>query len=228
MKIGIIVAMQKELALLLPLVANAKENEIDGFKVTEGKLGAHDVVVMQCGIGKVNAALSTYSMIKNEHPDLVINTGVCGGADSSTNICDILIADSVAYHDVWCGPGTEYGAANGYPVRMQPDTNMLNRAREILTDKNVHIGLLCSGDKFIASEEEVKEIKNHFPDALGVDMESAPIAQTCMSQNVPFMILRAISDTPGSGENIAQYEDFWTKAPESTFNTLLKLLSESD
>lgn len=228
MKIAIIVAMEKELALLLPLIMDKKTRSIDGKEVNEGRLGNHDVVVVLCGIGKVNAALSTYALIRAECPDMVINTGVCGGADIKTGICDVLVADEVAYHDVWCGPETEYGAACGLPARMECDRRTVEKAREVLTGGKVHFGLLCSGDKFICKPEEVVEIKVHFPDALGVDMESGAIAQTCLREGVPFVIVRAISDTPGSGHNIEQYEGFWENAPQSTFHTLLRLLEQID
>lgn len=228
MKIAIIVAMEKELALLLPLVKDKKTRSIDGMEVTEGRLGNHGVVVALCGIGKVNAALSTYALIRAERPEMVINTGVCGGADVKTDICDVLVADEVAYHDVWCGPETQYGAAHGLPARMVCDRSVVEKGRRVLTDGNVHFGLLCSGDKFISKPEEVREIKEHFPDALGVDMESGAIAQTCLREEVPFVIVRAISDTPGSGHNIEQYEGFWENAPQSTFHTLLRLLEEID
>lgn len=226
MKIAIIAAMQKEIELLLPLVDDKKECEYDGFTVIEGRIGIHSVSIMQCGIGKVNSALSTNALIEGVRPDMVINTGVAGGSDLSMHICDVLVADAVSYHDVWCGPGTEYGAAYGFPIVLRPDETTLAVAREQLKDDNIHFGMICSGDKFITSEQEIAEIKTHFPQALAVDMESASIAQVCTRHTVPFMIIRAISDTPGSGENISQYEDFWSKAPENTFSALVRLLGK--
>lgn len=223
MKIGIIAAMRKEIDLLLPLVENKAMRTVAGVEIIDGKIGSHDVCVMECGIGKVNSALNANTLIEAEHPDLLVNSGVAGGADLAMGICDVLVADSVAYHDVWCGPGTEYGAAYGLPPLMRPDARMLETAHNVLGD-SVKYGLICSGDKFITAEEEIREIKSHFPQALAVDMESASIAQTASLRGVPFLIVRAISDTPGSGENISQYEDFWTRAPQSTFHALVSLL----
>lgn len=216
--------MQKELDLLLPLIENRTEKTSDGFVVVEGKIGHHQVSLMQCGIGKVNSALSTNGLIEAIRPDLVINSGVAGGADLSMNICDVLVSDAVCYHDVWCGPGTDYGAAYGYPVILTPDETTLAIAKQVLTGPQIRCGMICSGDKFITSESEIAEIKSRFPQALAVDMESASIGQVCMRHNTPFIIIRAISDTPGSGKNISQYEDFWTKAPESTFAAVRTLL----
>lgn len=226
MKIGIIVAMQKELNLLLPLIEDKREYIERETRLIEGKLSGHTVAVCQCGIGKVNSALSTLTLIECFSPDLMINTGVAGGADKSVRILDLFIADGVAYHDVWCGPGTEYGAASGCEVIMRPAGDILRIGKELLPEKITKYGLICSGDKFISSADEVKEIKCHFPEALAVDMESASIAQVCALKGVPFNIMRVISDTPGEDENISQYENFWTDAPRETFEALKMVLAQ--
>lgn len=225
MKIGIIVAMRKELDLLLPLIENKTTSQYNGFTFTEGKVGDHFIVAMQCGIGKVNSAIGALTLLDNFKPELVINTGVAGGADASMHVLDILVATEMAYHDVWCGPGTDYGAASGYPVRMISDEKVLNVAKAILVGDNVKYGLICSGDKFITTEQEIGEIKGRFADALAVDMESASIAQVCNMRNVPFNVIRVISDTPGQEENISQYENFWTDAPKETFKVLVEILN---
>lgn len=223
MKIGIIAAMRKEIELLLPLIDERQELSVEGIPMVGGKVGEHKVCVAESGIGKVNSALVCDAMIRVLRPDMIVNSGVAGGADLSMHICDVLIADGAAYHDVWCGPGTKFGAAHGFPQVMRASEDGVAAAHRVLGD-GVRYGLICSGDKFITTADEIAEIKGHFPEALAVDMESASIAQVAMRHNVPFMIVRAISDTPGSGENISQYEDFWTKAPENTFHALSILL----
>ena len=226
MRIGIIVAMEKELSLLLPVIENVKEVASGSVKAYSGKISSHDVVVMKCGIGKVNSALSTDMMIREFHPELIINTGVAGGADGSMMVLDIFIAEKVAYHDVWCGPGTKVGAASGFDVFLIPDENVVSIAKKYLEDKNGRFGLICSGDRFISSEAEVKKIKSEFPECLAVDMESASIAQVCVANNTPFAVIRAISDTPGAAENISQYENFWSDAPVETFSAIVAILKE--
>lgn len=228
MKIGIIVAMGKELNLLLPLLGEGKKTEeSDGVRFHTGRIGGHDIVAMQCGIGKVNAAMGTLVMIQRYNPELVINTGVAGGCDMSMNVLDLLVATEVAYHDVWCGPETEYGAAAGLGVFMIPSARVTEICRNLFgTDGKVRFGLLCSGDRFICTEKEVKEIKAHFPEALACDMESGAIAQVCTLNNTPFAVLRVISDTPGKEENISQYENFWIDAPGETFGALTKLIEK--
>lgn len=225
MKIGIIVAMQKELQLLLPLIEEREEQEIDGYKFHKGSIGTHQVIVMQCGIGKVNSAIGTVRLIDNYSPDTIINTGVAGGADSSMRVLDVLVATEVAYHDVWCGPGTVYGAAAGCEPILKPNGTIIDTARRILKLPNVRYGLICSGDKFISKVEEVAEIKHNFKDVLAVDMESASIGQVSVMRGIPFNVIRVISDTPGEEENISQYENFWVDAPMETFKVLVELLN---
>ncbi len=225
MKIAILAAMGKELKLILNQMPDAEKFEIGGVTYHRGMIGGNEVIAGQCGIGKVNSALNTYRLIDALHPDLVINSGVAGGVGGRLGIGDVLIADRVAYHDVWCGPGTEPGAADGYPQFLLPSNVVLAKASELFANReDVHQGLICSGDKFISKAEEVAEIHANFPEAVAVDMESASIGQTCTMMGVPFAIVRVMSDTPGEAENISQYEGFWDKAPERTFTCVRALI----
>lgn len=222
MKIGIIVAMDKELALLLPMmqqVCNVVEN---GVTYHTGKLHDTDVVVCRCGIGKVNAAVGTLTLIERFHPDLVINTGVAGGTGRA-RVLDVVVADRIAYHDVWCGPDTIPGQAAGCPrhfVCLIPDA--------LFEGLPVLRGLVASGDIFISKPAEVKHILGLYPDALAVDMESAAIAHVCHLKHVPFLCIRVVSDTPGSADNLEQYETFWSDAPEQTFAVLDTVIKRLD
>ncbi len=227
MKIAVIAAMQKELNLILNQLKQFTERSMGEFTVYQGKLGNHDIYVSQCGIGKVNSALRTSRIISELKPELVINSGVAGGVDASMRIGSVLVADSVAYHDVWCGPNTKYGAADGCPLFFKPSESGLALMREIAGghDSDIRFGLLCSGDKFISRPSEVEEIKYNFPDALGCDMESASIAQTCYKAGVAFMVVRVMSDMPGGGENIAEYKNFWTEAPGKTFKVVADFIN---
>ena len=219
MKIGIIVAMRKELDLLLPLLKDSEESRMSGFEFHCGKMGRHDVMVMQCGIGKVNAAMGSLMLVNHFSPNFVINSGVAGGADLSVNVMDVVAGARVAYHDVWCGPESEVGRVQGLPLYFEGAQQLLDLLPE---REDIHKGLICSGDQFIDKMEDVRRIKGNFPDALAVDMESGAIAQVCHVCNVPFLALRVISDSPGaSHDNTRQYLDFWADAPQETF-TLVK------
>lgn len=220
MKILILAAMDKEIDLLINLLSEYKEEIHSDLKIRKGLLGEHEVFISKCGIGKVNSALNTYRLLELLHPDLVINSGVAGGA--GLPIGTLLIADKVVYHDVWCGPGTIYGQADGVRLYMQPMPEILKIAENL----KFTTGLICSGDKFISTKEEISFIRSKFPEVKAVDMESASIAQTCCMFGTPFAIVRIVSDTPGEGENISQYKDFWKNAPLKTFETLKTLLTE--
>lgn len=224
MKIAVLTAMDKELQLLLSLMTQYKELEIGRNRYFVGTIGDKEVLAGKCGIGKVNAAVNTYRLIQNTSPDIIINTGVAGGASDTIKIGDVLVADSIAYHDVWCGPGTEYGAADGFPTYFRPPVKLLEKCRESTIP--AVFGLICSGDKFIHTAEEIDEISSHFPQVVAVDMESASIAQVGEMCGVPVLIVRVMSDTPGKGDNISQYKDFWGEAPKKTFECVERIIKE--
>ncbi len=222
MKIGIIVAMDKELSLLLPLMADVSEITMNGFTFHTGALAGHDIVACKCGIGKVNAAVGALTLIENFHPMMIVNTGVAGGTGATADparVLDVVLASEIAYHDVWCGPGTVPGEAAGCPARF-----VCPLPAEIRSQLNVKEGLLASGDIFVDNPDDLHRILALYPDAKAVDMESAAIAQVCYIKNVPFVCIRVVSDTPGDGGNAAAYESFWTAAPERTFDEVEKLL----
>ena len=215
--------MRKELDLLLPLLNDSEDSRMGGFEFHRGKMGRHDVMVMQCGIGKVNAAMGTLMLVNHFAPNYVINSGVAGGADLSVNVMDVVAGARVAYHDVWCGPESELGQVQGLPLYFEGAKRLL----DLVPDRDdIHKGLICSGDQFIDKKEDVNRIKGNFPEALAVDMESGAIAQVCFLSKVPFLALRVISDSPGaSHDNTKQYLDFWSDAPQESFALLKDIIS---
>lgn len=222
MKTAVIVAMDKELALLLPLLKAHAEVTVGHTTYHTGTIGRHEVIAGKCGIGKVNAALGAASLIDTFHPALVINSGVAGSTGSGEPPCrtlDVLMPDAIAYHDVWCGPGTVPGQAYGFEEAFScPLPEDIRRAI------GARGGLLASGDIFIDGPDLLGRVLTAQPEAVAVDMESAAIAQTCETRGVPFVCLRVISDTPDSDGNSANYESFWANAPERTFQAVEKLL----
>ncbi|MDE6352293.1 MAG: 5'-methylthioadenosine/adenosylhomocysteine nucleosidase [Muribaculaceae bacterium] len=223
MKIGIIVAMGKELDLLLPLLSNPSAVTINDFTFHKGNVSNHDVIALQSGIGKVNAAIATLTLIENFHPSLVINTGVAGGTGNNASILDVVIGERIAYHDCWCGPGTEWGEAAGCP-RFFESVAEIGDLPFLAKNHKVKKGLIASGDIFVSRPEDITRIKALFPEVMAVDMESAAIAQVCHIKEVPYFCIRVISDTPGGEDNIAQYENFWSDAPRETFEILREIL----
>ena len=224
MKTGIIVAMQAELDHLLHSMQDRREISIDGVTLHTGTVGAHSVAAMQCGIGKVNAAIGALTLIKAFNPDMIINTGIAGGTGSGAGILDVVVADEVAYHGVWCGPGNVRGQVQGFPARFScaAGNAMLPALASI---PSLRRGLVASGDMFVDTPEELARILSLHPDAIAVDMESGAIAQVCHRQGVPFAMIRVVSDYPGADNHIDQYLNFWNDAPAATFDVLKKCLA---
>ena len=215
----VIVAMERELSQLLQLLQDAHEEKIADFTYHVGRMGEARMVMLQCGYGKVNAAIGATLMIQNYKPDLVVSTGVAGGIDASLNVMDVVMSTEVVYHDVWCGEDYEIGQVQGLPTRF--------KCAEIAFDAPVVRGLICSGDQFVSSKEEQQKIKANFPDGLAVDMESGALAQTCYRFGLPFVSLRVISDTPGAvEEHWAQWTDFWAAIADKSFGTVHRFLEE--
>ena len=225
-KIGIIAAMSKELNLLLPLMTDIATTVANGFEFHSGLIAGHEVVAMQCGIGKVNASIGCMTMIDRFAPDIIINTGVAGGTGAAAHVMDIVVADAIGYHDVWCGPGTQWGEAAGCPATFATPASLL--ALPCLQNRpDVKFGLVASGDIFVDSADVVSRILALYPQALAVDMESAALAQTCYLRGVPFLCMRVVSDTPGAvDDNAAQYCNFWDDAPRHAFQLVTEIIND--
>ncbi|MBO5594084.1 MAG: 5'-methylthioadenosine/S-adenosylhomocysteine nucleosidase [Prevotella sp.] len=199
MKIGMIVAMDKELKQLRPLFPEDK------------------VILQKSGIGKVNAAIQAVEMIRQYQPDVIISSGCAGGNGDDVNVQDVVVSSELAYHDVYCGTAidstTVYGQVQGLPARFQADPYLLEKAQ--LTGAKP--GLIVTGDWFVDSKEKMREIIGHFPEAKAVDMESAAIAHTCYIYKVPFISFRVISDIPLRDTDASQYHNFWDTIAENSF-----------
>ena len=223
MKVGILVAMSNELALLLNVLQARQDVKQRGFTFITGTISDVDVVVMQCGIGKVNAAIGTTLMMQLFEPDAVINTGVAGAGDSKVAVGDVVVSDRVAYHDVYCGSEIDLGDVQGLPHYFKADDRLLGCVPQ---SPDTHVGLICSGDWFVDTLDKALAIKQQYPEALAVDMESGAIAQVCHVMGVPFMSVRIISDSPlASKDNSLDYNDFWVQAPQHTFEIVRRLLA---
>lgn len=212
--------MQSELDLVLKALSDIEKEDATLGTVYSGRMYGHDVVVTKCGIGKVNAAVGAMDMIAGHKPDLIINTGVAGGTGSDAKIGDVVLASAVAFHDTWCGPGTQRGAVQGLPEFFRP-MHDVERLAEAIGAKT---GLVASGDIFVSELDDFRRVMAVRPDAAAVDMESGAIAQVCHLKDVPFLCLRIVSDTPGDGSNEEQYVNFWEIAPDAVFSKLSSLL----
>ncbi len=222
-KIAVIVAMQKEFDLVSHIITDGKSQATDGASYIKGETEGKSILLMKCGIGKVNAAVQAASLIAAEHPDCIINSGVAGGIGRGIRQGDIVAGAECVYHDVWCGEG-QWGQIQGIPLKFSADPHLLATLRSLDVDR-LHTGLICTGDQFISDLARLNAIKEMFPDGLAVDMESCAIAQVCHMRRTPFLSLRVISDTPGmEQDNTAQYFDFFKDAPMKTFAVLKNMI----
>jgi adenosylhomocysteine nucleosidase len=217
MKLGIITAMSSEHKQVAMLLSEKKEVTEGRYAYTLGRIGRHEVVLTQCGIGKVNAAAGAVELILRHQPDCVISTGVAGGIDTCLKVMDVVVSSQVVYHDVWCGEGNVYGQVQGLPARFEGNSALLDCAMHLETETPIHGGLICSGDKFITDRSELDAIKKDFPEGLAVDMESGALAQVCHLYGVPFISFRIISDTPGAENHWQQYTNFWGTIADKSF-----------
>ena len=225
MKIGIIIAMDKEFRRISELLDGLKVELDGGRKFVTGRLGDNELVLHQCGIGKVNAAIGASEMIRRYNPDLMVSTGCAGGGRTDMEVMDIVASTELAYHDVYCGEAmgkTVYGQVQGMPARYTSPSELVEKAKAV--SPRVHAGLIVTGDWFVDSKDKMREIVSHFPEAAAVDMESAAIAQTCHIYGIPFISFRVISDIPLKDTNAAMYHDFWNTVADHSFETTKEFL----
>lgn len=218
--------MDKEFAQLRTLLDEAYTEQHNHKDFVIGTLEGTTVILQQCGIGKVNSAIGAVEMIDCYHPDLLISTGVAGGADISLNPLDVVVASSCAYHDAYCGQEVAYGQIIGMPPRFKAPASLVEKALALRAPEGVKIksGLTVSGEWFVDSRKKMAAILERFPEAVAVDMESCAIAQTCLIYKTPFISFRIISDVPLKDNHGAQYFDFWNRMAEGSFETTREFL----
>ena len=200
-KIGIIGAMDKEVRTLIQMMDIEKTVDKASLKFYIGKLEGKDVVLVQCGIGKVNSALCAQILISEFDVDAVVNTGVAGAIHSSLDVNDIVISTEAIQYDV---DATAFGYKKGQIPQME---NSVFKADETLMetayqssleqaegeDFKIVKGRVATGDIFISSKELKEELENDFKAYCG-EMEGGAIAHACTVNNIPFVIIRAMSD----------------------------------
>ena len=211
-RIGIIGAMAQEVNILAGQLDNAERYEHAGFVFHTGTRHGLEVIILQSGIGKVNAAVGTAILLERHQPDAIINTGSAGGFAPDLAIGDVIISDEVRHHDVDAVVfGYELGQVPGMPAAYHADSRLRDIARgaiAALGEVNVREGMIATGDAFMADPERGAATRAQFPAMLAVEMEGAAIAQTCYLYDCPFVVIRALSDIPGSGDNHLSFEQF--------------------
>lgn len=224
--IGIIGAMDEEIALLLKNMDHKKEVTVANCRFIRGVLMGKEVVLLKSGIGKVNAAMGTTIMFERFAPELIINTGSAGGYSEKLNVGDIIISNEVVHHDV---DVTAFNYANGQVPGLPPtyvaDEKLVRAAKNAVDELgiNFEVGLIATGDSFMEETTKVETARKNFPQMIAAEMEAAAIAQVCYQYNTPFVIIRALSDIAGKASSVS-FDAFLEKAAKHAAQLIIKVV----
>lgn len=229
MKVAIIGAMEEEVVLLRGKMEGRKDTVVAGYEFYEGTLNGVNVILLRSGIGKVNAAISTTILNQVFKPDYVINTGSAGGLNTELNVGDVVISSEVRHHDVDVTVfDYEYGQVPQMPAAFLPDDKLVEIAEKCaknVSDRKVLKGLIASGDSFISDADRVAFIKEKLPGMYAVEMEAAAVAQVCYQFEVPFVIIRAVSDVADKEANVS-FEQFLEVAAKNSAELIIEMVKE--
>ncbi|MGL6106478.1 5'-methylthioadenosine/adenosylhomocysteine nucleosidase [Romboutsia sp.] len=227
-RIGIIGAMDEEVDILVELMDIKEKIEKASLKFYKGTIEGKDVVLVKCGIGKVNAALCTQILVSEFEVDAIVNTGVAGALHGDLGVYDIVISTDAIQHDF---DTTAFGDKKGVIPRMESsvfvaDDSLIKAAYESSSENTkthkVVKGRVVSGDIFISSKELKDELVKEF-DAYCGEMEGAAIAHVCSLNKVPFVIIRAMSDKADGSAEIT-YDEFVKDAAHNSKDIVLNML----
>ena len=228
--IGIIGAMDQEVDELKSMMTDTEITSKAGLDFCKGILEGKEVVIVKCGVGKVNAAICTEALIETYHPDCVINTGVAGGLDADINIGDIVLSTDALEHDMDVRAlGYERGVIPDQEESVYvADEGLRNKAFEVCKKVNpdiqVFMGRVVSGDQFISGKEKKDDLVGTFAAACA-EMEGASIAHTAGQNKVPFLIVRSISDKADDSAHM-DYPEFLKIAVKNSVRMMTELVRE--
>lgn len=205
--IAIIGAMDQEVAILREKMENKESTTIANCEFIKGTLEGKDVVLLQSGIGKVNAAMSTTILLERYNPEYVINTGSAGGFHTELSVGDVVISTEVRHHDVDVTHfNYVFGQVPGMPAAYTADAELMTLAEKAIGktgDVKVVKGGIATGDSFIGRADQALAIRDKFENLYAVEMEAAAVAQVCHQFNKPFVIIRSLSDIAGKESHVS-------------------------
>lgn len=225
---GIITAMKEEMQEIKKIMTNVEEQQIYELTFLKGRINEKGVILVEAGIGKVNAARVTQVLIDKFEVCAIINVGVAGTAKDELNMGDIVIGERVVQHDFDI---TAFGHPKGFISNVgqfiESDKQLLSKMRQTIEKLNdsefkIKIGVVASGDIFCTDPRMKDKIRNKF-DADAIEMEGAAIAQVCKLDNIPFIIIRTISDNPNLN-NVITYEEYLSMATKRCANIIEEYL----
>ena len=224
MKIGIIGAMQMEVDNLKEAMENQTITQVSGISFVSGTIGNVEVVAAVCGVGKVFAAICAEAMILKFDVEMVINIGVAGTLTKDLGVLDVAVATQVMQHDMDTSAlGDPVGLISGInQIFFETDEKMRTIMCECLKDKGVKYlpGTIATGDLFVHDAEKKAQIRERFG-AIAAEMEGGSIGHVCFVNQVPFLVLRAISDGDGGAMD---YQTFAEKAAMVSIEVVLEFI----
>ncbi len=228
--IGIIGAMELEVSRLTQAMADCHTQKFAGMTFYRGNINGQDVVVVRSGVGKVNAAVCTQILVDKFSVNAIINTGIAGAVSEQVDIGDIVLSTDAIQHDV-------EAVGFGYPVgtipQMEVSTFMADQTlrdlakttfEELYSKEKLHVGRILTGDQFIADADKRAWLLETF-DGLCCEMEGAAIAHAAHLNELPFLIIRAISDK-ADADSVEDYPAFERQAAEQSAKLTMGMLSK--
>lgn len=218
--------MEEEINHLIQAFDTYKVFTIANQKFYDGVIGVKKVSIVQSGIGKVNAAIASSLLIERFSADQIINTGSAGSIKERIHIGELVISETLAYHDVDNRVfDYDYGQIPQMPSFYKGDQFLNKKAKEIAIDHqwDIHSGLIVTGDSFVSSSKEINDIKNNFPQALVTEMEGAAVAQTAYQFDTPCLIIRAVSDSANEKAEL-DFDEFVVLAGKKSAQLVLELI----
>lgn len=213
---GIIAAMQEEMQEIEKIMQYKENIKLYNLNIIKGKINEYNIVLVEAGVGKVNAGRVTQILIDNFKIDAIINVGSAGSATDELNIGDIVIGKKLVQHDFDI---TAFGHQKGYISNVgqfiESDDKLVLKMKQTIEkigkdEFKIKIGTIASGDIFCTESKMREKIRNKF-NADAIEMEGAAIAQVCKLDEIPFIVIRSISDKP-NGKNEITFEQFLEKA----------------
>ena len=226
-EIGVIGAMDDEVAVIKAWMTDVREQTIAGCDFFVGSFEEKEVVLLKSGIGKVNAAISTTLLLSQFQPEYVINIGSAGGFDPELRVGDVVISDQVVHHDVDVTAfGYVMGQVPNMPATYAANTDLVNQAKKALqavTQVQAKVGLIGTGDSFMNDPVRVEAVRAIFPKLVAVEMEAAAVAQVCFKFGTPFVVVRSLSDIAGK-ESPQSFEEYLQVAAENSSLMIQQML----
>lgn len=208
---GIMAAMEEEMVEIKSKMKEISEEKVRDLNFIKGKIHNTEIILVQCGVGKVNAARVTQILIDKYNVGAVINVGAAGSANDELNIGDIVIGSRLVQHDFDITAfGHEKGYITKFGVFVESNKELIDKMKKVMervshNEFKIKIGTIASGDIFCTDLKMKNKIREKF-NAEAIEMEGAAVAQVCKLNNTPFIIIRSISDSPNGNNNITFVE----------------------